>query len=283
MAPRVDNRTAWGLSRPTSLSFRCLTWCALTLVPLLVVGGCAGCSGGERSRRKRQGPEAQATRAAGSGVQAGTTRSSGPLAAPSERLQYIRDSEGRVLAPYTVVRAFSEHRWGQRSPPWDFLLTGAHPMTDERLGEFTFQEGGKGLPGLGRGQEALAFGCLDHLYRDSRGSRLIAGEGAWLDTLVLTARSAHPATLVKRDLSRLRTESGIGLGDSADLVLRVLGEPSARDEFGRYEILWYLGRPEWFVEPGGSRYRLGAAAAYALEEGQLVEIWLHSYEAIRRG
>jgi len=201
-----------------------------------------------------------------------------------ENPDYILDPEdGDVLATYTVVRAFAFNRWGWPGPPKDFLLAGTKTAVATRLGKYTFQAGDERLPDLGEGVTGWCFGGSERLYRDVRGIRLLTEEYIWTDTLILTAKNHHPAQLVDQDFAKLRTDSGIALGDSEERLLQRLGVPSQRDEFGEYDILWYLEKPQHVVEavPESEwpdyEYDEGHAAAYALENGEVVEIWLHEW------
>jgi len=190
--------------------------------------------------------------------------------------------EGYVLSTYTVVRGFCCQKWGSPCPSKQFLFAGKKPVVDKNLGKWAFQ-GVAGPPphvleDLGQGMEGHCFGGKEHLYRDAQGIRLIVEEYISVDTLILTARHKAPAKLVDQDLGSIRTASGLGLGDSEARVLEVLAKPSQRDTFGGYEILWYLEKPQHVVHslPGEDyEYDEGHAAAYALENRELVEIWLH--------
>jgi len=190
--------------------------------------------------------------------------------------------ESYVLSTYTVVRGFCCQKWGSPSPSKEFLFAGKEPVVDKKLGKWFFQ-GVAGSPplvldDLGQGMEGHCFGGKEHLYRDAQGIRLIVEECISVDTLILTARHKAPAKVVDRELGNIRTASGIGLGDSEARLLEVLPTPSQRDTFGGYEILWYLEKPQHVVHslPGEDyEYDEGHAAAYALENREVVEIWLH--------
>ncbi len=190
----------------------------------------------------------------------------------------VDERTGRVQSTYAVVRGFCFRTWGWRSPDEDFLLTGAKPNVDTKLGQWTFAEGGKALAGVGKGLQLwCGGGGAEHRYRDASGTRLLAEEGVEIDTLILTQRSPYDAQLVKRDLSSVATESGIQLGDSRERVVAVLGDASRISRFPPYEILWYLGKPthEHPGYPDHPDYDWDHAAAYAFEKGRVVEIWLH--------
>ena len=187
---------------------------------------------------------------------------------------------GLTSPDYSVVRASIVHEWQWfPTPPVAFFLTGTRPDVDQRLGKWTFQVGNDELPGLGPGVTVSVFPVSDILYKDARGIRLVAAQGVWLDTLILSATNRHDAKLVHRDFSSLRTESGIGLGDSQARLLTVLGSPSVRCRFEGYEILWYLQKPRHYTLDtlGNREFSTGHAAAYAFKKERIVEIWLHEW------
>jgi hypothetical protein len=99
--------------------------------------------------------------------------------------------------------------------------------------------------------------------------------------MILSSLSEHPAGLVAKDLTALRTESGVGLGDSRDRLIQLLNEPSFASEFAEYDILYYLGNPFRFELRSGPRAGevdlVGWSAVYALRESRVVEIMLHSW------
>jgi hypothetical protein len=178
-----------------------------------------------------------------------------------------------------VILAFAQCRWGTPEPPIGFLLSGEKKSVDTRLGDSIYVTKDKGnvWDVLGEGllmPEYLgnALGLGANFYRDRHRIRLIALWGSHFgsDTVILSAESRHEALLVDEDLGALRTESGIGLGDSGDRLADVLGNPSARDDSAEYEIHWYLGEVQ---EEDVGRY--ACASAYALKEDRVVEIWLH--------
>jgi hypothetical protein len=235
---------------------------------LLLSGGCGRPRQGQVNRAG-ESPDAEPP-----GPLAEEHMSSLPL---WERIQRL----GLMSPDYSVVRAYIAHEWESfPSPPVEFFLTGTRPAVDQRLGTWTFQVGNDdGLPDLGQGVVVSVFPVMDALYKDARGIRLVAAQGTWLDTLILSAQNTHDARLVDRDLSSLRTESGIGLGDSQARVLDVLGSPSCRYRFGEYEILWYLQKPRQYTVAhlGNREFSDGHVAAYALANDRVVEIWLHEW------
>ncbi len=86
---------------------------------------------------------------------------------------------------------------------------------------------------------------------------------------------------MKGSLTKLRTESKIGLGDSEKRVLKLLGHPTQRDKFKGYSILWYVQKPKHVVkweEGFKHEWEEGRAAAYALKKGAVVEIWLQEWD-----
>ena len=194
---------------------------------------------------------------------------------------------GLTSTDYSVVRAFNYRKWRSPWPPDDFLRAGDKPRVDQQLGAWGSQMGGKGLEDLGEGLTIVYLSGVDRVYRDAAGIRLIAVEHTWLDTLILSAANKHAAELVKRDLGHLRTESGVGLGDPMDRVEKLWGEPSHRTryQFGDYYILWYIAEPEHQVvvydydSPTDREFEFdtGNAAALALKDGKVVEIWLHGW------
>ncbi len=113
-----------------------------------------------------------------------------------------------------------------------------------------------------------------HFYRDRTGSRLVLFDGPYggIDEAILSRISRHPAKLVKRNLSDLRTGPGVGLGDTERQVLDNMGSPSESDHYHGYHILWYLSEPE-----DDRGHKAGDAKAIALSRGHVVEIWLESW------
>jgi len=272
----------------------------MTRVAMLVVGLSllAGCASSLRPKptdpRNRLAKREAEPASAGRGERARRP----PRGEPKARMfegrplsDYCRDPSriGLTSTDYSVVRAFNYRKWGSLLPPEDFLRAGDKSRVDEELGKWGFQEGGKGLEGLGEGLTIVYLSGADRVYRDAAGIRLIAEEHTWLDTLILSAVNKHAAKLVKRDLGRLRTESGIGLGDPMDRVEKLWGEPSHRTryQFGGYYILWYVAEPEHHVivydydvdSPAetGFEFDAGNAAALALKDGKVVEIWLYGW------
>ena len=163
---------------------------------------------------------------------------------------------------------------------------GKKPSVDEDLGESTgvslcqlaLDPSGRDRRGWPEALGRRYGGMFYEFYRDGRGTRFIAWGTVHSWCIVLSAESKHPAALVPDDLTGLHTDSGIGLGDSCDRVLQLLGEPSWREAFQGYDILWYLEKPECHDTEDGGLEVTGDAAAYALKEGKVVEIWLHHWE-----
>jgi len=124
-----------------------------------------------------------------------------------------------------------------------------------------------------------------YFWRDEREVRLIALEGPHFgcDTLVLSAESDHPARLIDENLSDFRTEAGVYLGCPALKVRETLGPPSRVDSHGQYTVWWFLQRPQEQRHPGMPPYRSGYAAAYALREDRVVEIFLHCWDTMPVG
>ena len=195
----------------------------------------------------------------------------------------IADIEtGCINSTYTIVRAYCVATWGWPRPDKSFLLTGEKEIVDTELGEWTFGQGGRGLLGLPKGLEAPCFGCIEWRYRDATGTRLLAEDGISIDTLILTEHSSYDAQLIPVDVGAVASTSGVALGDSRERVEKLLGTPSQVSEFGRYDILWYLGRPEHHAvlsppDFPSRPYDEGVAAAYALEQNKVVELWIHAW------
>jgi len=221
---------------------------------------------------------------------------------------------GREVTPErdSVMLSLIVRLWERTRIPTNLLATGTKPDvdTDLGLGPFTApiphvittpdydpdtDVGGKlsmrdGPPNpwdvLGEG--LYVIGYLEwpqgaQFYRDEKGTRLIALEGSHFgcDTMVLSVVSRHPARLIAEDLTALHTESGVGLGDSRDRLIDLLGEPSCTSDFGEYEILCYLGKPDRFEIRNGVCAAevdlVGWSALYAVRESGVVEIMLHSW------
>ena len=202
----------------------------------------------------------------------------------------------RWSAPFTptedsVLLALMFGRWQWPSAPDEFLAKGNKRTVDQGFPSFVtvaqlpnrpdvWTVPGKGLRVDDYlGDRGGVFHC------DREGVRLIALESTVFscDTIILSAVSRHAARLGKRDYRRLHTDLGVRLGDSARRLRRLVGAPSRRDRFEEYEILWYLGEPKPVVVPGSSPFREGAAAAYALKQGKVVEIWLHYWNTEKLG
>jgi hypothetical protein len=188
-----------------------------------------------------------------------------------------RRSLGLVSTRYSVVRAFMEETWrGPRNE--SRLFPGTQARVDTHLGPWTLSVDDPRLEGLGSGLLVRYLGGSDYLYRDVRGVRLIIATRSRPDELILSAQCTYAGKLVRRDLRRLRTESGVGLGDSRRRVLARLGKPSRKDYFQGYGILWYLSKPRRVDE-----HDEGNVAAYVLKRGKVVEIWLHLWSNERIG
>ena len=184
----------------------------------------------------------------------------------------------------SVILAFACEKWRVPWPRDEFLATGRKPEVDTRLGDRlsiaedspagVYDVLGEGLLFPDFAGSPYGFGA--DFYQDHKGVRLIAIAGAYggSDTIILSARSKHAARPISEDLAALRTDSGIGLGDPAARVLKILGEPSARHEFGDYEIYWYIGPLHEATVAPGRAVHWGYVAAYAVEDDQVVEIWL---------
>lgn len=191
-----------------------------------------------------------------------------------------------------------------------FFAQGTLKDVDQCLGRWcTGTAGGEGLSGIGPGLATYYWhlGVTDHLYEDPMGVRLVASDKFFMDTLILTKvaglqgyavdlnRSrrvtAEPSIAnpepqgypVDLDLASVRTQSGIGLGDTQGRVSRLAGDPSLKDRYRGYEIWWYLGKPEQEVTSTGRPYLTGHAAAYVFDDSRLVEIWLHAWDTEPRG
>jgi len=191
------------------------------------------------------------------------------------------DAKRLFSADYSVVSAL-EHRMGVegRSPVPRYSA-----RVDVRLGPGTVSQEGVSFPGLEEGvvvdYEAEA---TDLVYQDKHGARLILRNTPRCSVLILSTTCKHAGKLVRRDLRGLRTESGVGLGDTKKRVLKRLGAPSRRDSFEGYEILWYIGRPRHVVrEKGAWQYDEGHDAAYALRKGNVMEIWLEAWDTAAGG
>jgi hypothetical protein len=185
----------------------------------------------------------------------------------------------------SVLITFACRTWGCIQPPLDLLMTGKRHVVDTQLGPAlsVMKKKGNVWDVLGEGIFVEDYTGTERgaeFYRDPSGVRLIALEGPHFasDTIILSRQSTHAAKLVASDLGRLRTESGIGLGDTERRVRGILGQPSRTDEFGDYCILWYLGQVR---RRGEARY--GLAAAYVLKGGAVVEVWLHVWSPDRSG
>jgi len=185
-----------------------------------------------------------------------------------------RDSPEASSLDYSVVRAFMRSRWRSARLPNDVVSAGRKPRVDGRLGAWTLDTG----PELGRGVEVPTEVAPDEVYRDRHGVRLIVQGNPWYAEFILSSVCKHAATLVRRDLRRLRTESGIGLGDADKQVLKRAGPPSRQDTFHGYHLLWYLQKPKHVVSKDRGEYDEGGAAAYVLRRGKVVEIWLYKWD-----
>ena len=175
---------------------------------------------------------------------------------------------GLCSTRYSVVRAFMEETWrGPRDGSRLFRGTQAH--VDAHLGPWSFPADDR-LKGMGGGLRVEHLGGTDVVYRDRHRVRLIVASCVFPDQLILSSQCTYPGKLVRRDLRHLRTESGVGLGDSRRRVLALLGKPSRKDYSQGYGILWYLSKPRRVDE-----HDEGNVAAYVLKRGKVVEIWLH--------
>jgi hypothetical protein len=177
-------------------------------------------------------------------------------------------------------------RWGNPYPPEPeaFLAKGRKTMVDRGLAK-DLGSRAPDYPWDALGEGNYVGNYLDdtgaHFYRDGSGLRLIALDGPEFgcDTIILSAVSRHPARLVSRDFRKLRTDCGIGIGDTESRVRERAGKPSEHNRFGEYQIFWYLARPHSFIEPVlRRRYSAGEDAAYALRKGKVVEIWLYQWD-----
>jgi hypothetical protein len=167
------------------------------------------------------------------------TRRTRALAAPHRRS--ARDL-GLCSTRYSVVRAFMEETWrGPRDVSQ--LLPGTRTRADAHLGPWSFPIDDLRLKGLGNGLQVPYQGGEGRAYRDRHGARLIIASCSRPDELILSSQCTYAGKLVRRDLRHLRTESGVGLGDSRRRVLALLGKPSRKDYFQGYGILWYLSKP----------------------------------------
>ncbi len=215
---------------------------------------------------------------------------------PVPLAEYYRDPEeaGVTSTEYSVVKALiAATKWGppggrRRPIVTGLFLQGTSETVDTQLGDWSFLGGGEeGLPGLGEGVPVGYRGQIDRLYRDHHGTTLIAGEEFDIDTLILSTVNTFPAQLVDRDLTGLRTERAIGIGDPVDTLVGVLGAPTREDEIEGYRVLWYVSRPEHVVVTRNGKpsieYDRGNVAAYALKDGRVVEIWLHEWTTEPRG
>ncbi|MBI3910184.1 MAG: hypothetical protein HY320_04540 [Armatimonadetes bacterium] len=201
------------------------------------------------------------------------------------------DWQPPVLTPkrHSVILAFAQWRWGVYKAPFEFCSKGRQARVDVGFGKsISLREGHDPWDVLGRGLRALLYPGEElsgaQFYRDRRGRRLILLEGPCFatDTIILSSESRHPAHRMNRDFGRLRSDRGIGLGHTRGRVLQRLRSPSARYRFGRYEILWYLGKPRR-VRCGDQRFLEGRTAAYALKKGRVVEIWVQCWSNERHG
>lgn len=223
-----------------------------------------------------------------------------------------RYHRARQLTPQedSVLLSSMVREWGHPRIPTDLLATGTKTDVDTDLGlalsevpapyvitdpdfdtdresELSLRDG---TPHpwevLGRGLYVIHYPGSPagaHFYCDESETRLIALEGPHFgcDTMILSTVSRHPARLLVEDLTALRTESGVGLGNSRDRLIQLLGEPSCTSEIGEYEILYYLGKPFRFEIRSGVRAGevdlVGWSAIYAVRESRVVEIMLHSW------
>lgn len=181
----------------------------------------------------------------------------------------------------SVFQAYMEQVWESSIPPLYFLIRGRKASVDKQLGEAMTTEFMDAGP-----VELFGEGLKDgdnHWYRDANGIRLMAHVPSLSDTIILSAESTHAAHLVDANFAGLRTESGIGLGDSEERVVKAAGDSSFEEQFGDYKILWYLKRPDVSSDPpdmeDGGIYVRGNAAAYALKHNRVVEIWLHIWSS----
>jgi hypothetical protein len=208
----------------------------------------------------------------------------------------VSERQRRWPVPFTptgdsVLLGFASHTWGLPWVPDEFLARGNKRTVDQGFPSFVTVAQLGGEPdvwtALGNGLRVEDYlgGQGGEFHRDRSGVRLIALESPVFscDTIILSAVSRHAARLGKRDYRRLHTDLGVRLGDSPRRLRRLVGAPSRRDRFEEYEIHWYLGRPRPVVVPGSSPFREGAAAAYVLRQGKVVEIWLHYWTTEKLG
>jgi hypothetical protein len=193
--------------------------------------------------------------------------------------EYQRDPRdlGLFATDYSVVWAFIDTTWRTSLQHQDALFSGAKTRVDSRIGPWTFPASSY-LSGLGEAVVVRHLGGSEHIYQDGHGVRLILEEHTFPDVLILSAACKHAGKRVRHDLRSLRTESGVGLGESEKRVLRLLGSPSRQYRFGEYQILWYLGkRQHVVVDKGARQHDEGNAAAYVFRRGIVIEIWLHHW------
>ena len=193
-------------------------------------------------------------------------------------------SLGLLSVDYSIVRAFVEETW-RGAVPDSVLNSGTRPRVDDHLDRWTFQDAGNGLSRLGVGRVIPYLGGVERIYRDNHGTRLIAEEHTWTDTLILSSKCRHDGQLVRANLGQVRTSSGLQLGDRERSLVSRLGQPDRTDRFKGYRILWYLSRPERAAFPGpdAGDYEFGNVAAYAVRDAKVVEIWLHAWSTDEGG
>ena len=191
---------------------------------------------------------------------------------------------------YSVIRAFAHSTWGHSAPPDDLLDMGRKSRVDASLrlrGRSVDNFVRKSLatkeePWWGLGVMVENDRGTDEVYRDARGTRLVQFGNPSASGWILSAVCKHDGRFVRRDLGALRTESGVGLGDTEKRLLKLLGRPSRQDDFQGYRILWYFGRPKHVVRGRGTAEELhcdeGLDAAYVLRKAKVVEIWLQEWD-----
>jgi len=200
----------------------------------------------------------------------------------------LRETSGSV-----VLSLLNKWSGGWPSPAREFLDSGDKEAVDTQVANVVavgvHEDMANPWDILGDGLRAKDYLDDDYygayFWRDDRGIRLIALEGPHFacDTLVLSTESDHPARLIGEDLSAYRTEAGVYLGCPAREAREKLGRPSRVDIDGEYGIGWYLQRPQEQRHPGMPLYRSGYAAAYALKQDRVVEIFLHYWDTIPVG
>ncbi len=217
---------------------------------------------------------------------------------PSKGLSNIRlRAKNSLSARNTaIVLSYIHYRWNQKSPggwpaiPASFFLRGNKPSVGFALRPLIVE----GKPSsdvedeLGAGakvyeSEPRYDGA--YAYRDKKGIRLLlryspAFHGGFGEVL-LSKVSHHQAKLVRQDLYGLRTNSGIGIGDTKAKVLRHLGKPSDHARFRGYDIALYLQKPEKVPDSPQSKARQGTANAFVFHKDKIVEIWMADWTTER--